>query len=115
IYSLEQLIRFIYPLPSGVNFDNPESARQAMSRMPACMFIVLLCAHEFGSFIAGLAASLLSGRGTSTSSLIAGALVMLVGIWGMVVIYPPLWYVITSIPLYIPFAYLGYRVVRKKM
>ena len=115
IFLLEALSAMIYPPPSGTNIKDPESVRFMMGHMPDAAFLMVLLAYILGCFSGGMVASFISGRKKPTASIIVGCIVFVSGILNVVSLPgQPVWFIVVSFILYIPFAYIGYLVVRKK-
>ncbi|MDB5284318.1 MAG: hypothetical protein JWO06_3393 [Bacteroidota bacterium] len=104
----------LYPPPSIKDYNNAQALERIMSQMPVKAFLWLLVGYALGSFAGGATATAISGRQMSAPALITGGIVMIGGIMDLVQIPHPLWFVIVSLFMYIPFAALGYFVMKKK-
>lgn len=101
------------PPPAGVDPNDLESIKSNMHLYEFKHFIVPYLAHILGSFIAGMIAAQISN--SKIISLIAGGIFI---IGGAMVIYmipeTPVWFSLVDLASYIPAAYLGYLVGRRK-
>ena len=104
----------IYPPASASDFSNAQVLDKLMSKMPIGEFIWLLAGYAIGSFAGGITATLVSGRDINGPAVITGGIVMVGGILNLLDIPHPFWFSITSLLMYVPFAFLGYLVARKK-
>lgn len=103
-----------YPLPINVDITNKTLLEAAIRDMPTNAFVLLLINYTVSSFIGGLAAALISGRTVLRPSIIVGVVLTLAGMYNVLTLRHPLWFTIVNLFIYIPFAYFGFLVVRKK-
>jgi predicted MFS family arabinose efflux permease len=114
VMGFEYLGGFLFQHPD-VDMKNPTTISDSMASMPIAAFLWVLLGYAVSSFIGGLIASLISGRTKVQPALIVGAMLMVGGIMMIIVIpYHPLWFIIASVFAYIPFAWFGHLLVRKK-
>lgn len=60
-------------------------------------------------------ATFISGRSNMQAALITGAVLMVGGIMNIIMIpYHPQWFIIADVFMYLPFAWIGYMVAKKK-
>ena len=104
----------VYPLPGGTDLYDAESASKALANMPQAFFILLLAGCAVSSFIAGIAATIISKRIYRTPAIVTAFFITAGGIINVLTIHHPMWFSITSCLVYIPFVLLGYLVSRKK-
>jgi hypothetical protein len=107
-------IHNLYPLPPGTDLHDPESLARVMAQMPVNAFILLLLNYIVCSFLSGLIAALVSGRVTVRPSFIVGLVLTLAGLYNTFSLPHPLWFSILNILVYLPMAWLGYLVVKRK-
>ena len=106
----------LYPLPEGVDVNDPDSLRAYIPKMALGAFMMVLLAHQSGAFFGSIAAVLVL-RKTGHSmrlGLIVGALVMVLGIMNLFMLPHPTWFAILDTVLYIPLALLGAKLVMRK-
>ena len=108
----EMAIHHLYPLPNGTDLYDVDSVAKYIAQLPLNAFILLLLNYSICSFFAGLAATLLSKRITTTPPLVVGAVLTLAGLYNVINLPQPLWFSILNLLVYLPFVYLGYLVVR---
>jgi hypothetical protein len=112
IFAIESLSHRLYPPPAGLNVREPAALKAFIATLPIGAFLMVLLAYALGSLVGGMVATLIAGRGTSRPALFVGGLLMLFGVMDLVVIPHPLWFVIVSLLIYVPCAWLGSRLVR---
>ena len=114
ITGFEYLGGFLFQHPA-IDIKNPTTISDMMASMPIAAFLWILLGYVVSSFVGGMTASLISGRTKVQPSLIVGAVLMAGGFMTIIKIpYHPLWFIIASIFVYVPFAALGHLLVRPK-
>ncbi|HWB63575.1 MAG TPA: hypothetical protein VG603_08715 [Chitinophagales bacterium] len=104
----------LFPPPVMPATQNPQDLAGIMDKMPPMAFAWLLLGYAVGSFAGGAVATGTSGRETFWSAVITGLIVMAGGVMNLVQIHHPLWFVIISQFVYVPFALLGFAALHKK-
>jgi len=112
IFLAEMLSGKLYS-PPGTDFNNPDSVKKMMELLPTGAFLIVLLGYAFASFAGGITATLIGGKEQSRSALITGGVLMVGGIMNLIELHHPAWFVVVDLCLYIPFAYLGFLVVKK--
>ena len=97
----------LYPLPAGVDPDNPESIRAAIPTLPLGSFVFLLAAWALGAMHGGGFAAYLSRGPRVLHGLIVGAILMAYAIYQLYVFGGPTWFTVTGVLLFLPCAYIG--------
>lgn len=110
----EQGVHTMYPFDAGLDLHDRDSVARAMAAMPLAAFVMLLVNYVICSFGAGLAATMVAGRTTARPAVVVGIVLTLAGLYNVLNLPHPLWFIICSIPAYLPAAYIGYAVVKKK-
>ncbi len=110
----ENLVGKLYPLPAGIDQNNVEALAKAVAAMPKAAFELLLLNYAISSFVAGLAATLVAGRTMMRPAVIVGVIMTLGGLFN-VLTFPkqPVWFSVSNLLVYLPFAIVGYVTVRK--
>ena len=105
----ERLLQLKYPLPPGL------SLRDAVAAMPVSAFAFLLLGYSVASLCAGLVATMVSGRENIRPAIIVGIIITSGGVFNNISVPgQPQWFSIISLLAYLPFAMLGYLLVRKR-
>ncbi len=114
IMGFEQLGGLLFKTPAIDPKDN-KTISDMMQHMPIAAFLWLLLGYAVSSFLGGLIATFISGRKQSQPAMIVGAFLLVGGIMNFIMIpYHPIWVMITAVLLFIPCAWLGYLVAKKK-
>ena len=114
VMGFEYIGGHIFQRPQG-DMKDPKAISDMMASMPITAFLWILLGYAISSFVGGLIATLISGRYKATPALIVGAVLMGGGIMNIIMIpYHPFWFMICDILVFLPFAWLGYFLVRAK-
>ncbi|MCW3104096.1 MAG: hypothetical protein JWO09_2536 [Bacteroidetes bacterium] len=107
IISLEVLGHVIYPMPAGMNLNDPEAINAYTSAAPSIVFILLVLSYALGSLVGGLIASAMAPVNKMANAITVGGILMGLGAYNLFMIPHPVWTIIISIFLFIPCSYLG--------
>ena len=110
IMGLHYLGMEFYPLPEGTNMNDMKAIAEYMGIAPTGALLFVVLAHIGGTFIAGISTGLIANNLIPTY--IVGGFFTLAGIYNLAVLPHPIWFNIEAI-LYLPAAYLGYKLVAK--
>lgn len=114
IIGFESVSGFLFKTP-GLDPRNPQTVSDMMASMPLAAFLWLLLGYAVSAFAGGVVATFLSGRNNVQPALIVGAALTVGGIMNLIAIpYHPLWFMITNVLIYLPFAWVGYLITKKK-
>lgn len=104
----------IFPLPSGVDFNDRAAMSRAMGSMPTGGFVVLLLSYILGALAGGwLAARRAPGRPV-LHAMIVGVLLLAAGVMNFVSIPHPLWVTVVGLLIFLPMAWLGASLARPR-
>lgn len=109
---IEHLGQLIFP--DEIAFwseTNSTDTTDFLAAIPANRMMIILLAYLLGSFIAGSVSAIITGQ--IQFALLPGMILLLFGILQVVFIPHPMWFVIVSLCIYLPAAYLGGVVVIK--
>ena len=114
ILGFEQLGGVIFKTP-GLDPRNPKTISDMMTNMPIAAFVWLLLGYAVSAFLGGLVATFIAGRNNVQPALIVGTFLTVGGIMNLIMIpYHPVWFMVVSILIYVPFAWLGYMAAKAK-
>ena len=105
----------LYPLLPGTDKYDADSLAKSIKLLPDNAFMLLLLNSVVSSFLAGIISSLVSLRTTMRPPLVVGFVLMLAGLYDVLNLPEPTWFIVANLLVYMPAAYLGYLVVRKKV
>ncbi len=104
---LEQLVPLLYPVPAHIEPMSKEAVEDMIKGMPAGAFCCLLTAYAFGTFTGAFLGGLISRKNRMQVSLFVGTIILAGGIVNFTMLKHPLWFVVVSLIIYLPSAYLG--------
>ena len=104
---------YMHPMPKGIDPMNKEAMMRLMGQMPVTFFLWLLLSYVVSSFIGGLVASLIIGRRNRVPAMIVGIILTIGGVFNLMEIPHPIWFVVLSTICYIPCAWFGFRTVKR--
>jgi len=108
------IVLHFYPLPTGTDMYDQDSAARAFKLMPAKGLYMMLANYCITSLIGGIIATLVSKRGSKNPALVVGAVLTSGAVWYYFLLHEPLWFFLLALLTYLPFTYFGYLLVRKK-
>ena len=95
------------------NITEPEAFAAFIETLPLGAFLLLLFAHSCGSIIAAFIATILSGHARPTTAMAIGIIMLAGGVINLIRIPHPIWYQISEGIIYLPAAFLGYKLYLK--
>ena len=104
----------MYPLLPGTDKYDADSLARSIKLLPDKGFMLLLINSAVCAFFAGLIATVVSARTTIRPPLVVGFVLMLSGLYNVIYLSEPVWFAVSDLLVYMPFAWLGYLIVRKK-
>lgn len=100
--------------PAAIEFQSETNAQDSidfLAAIPANRLFFILLAYFLGSFSAGAVSAIIVRQ--TQLALIPGMILLLLGILQVTFIPHPLWFIIFSLSIYLPAAYLGGIVIIK--
>ena len=116
IYSMHLLGHAIYPLPEGVDMNNSEQLAAYIPKMPLGALLMVLLAHQAGSFAGSILACGLRRKSGHVMRIgwVVGGLFLVFGVLNLFMLPHPVWFAVVDTLLYIPVALVGARLVMPK-
>lgn len=108
IYLVESIGHKIYTLPENFDWTDPEVIESHIASLPIGAFVVVLLAYILGSFAGGFMAAVYKNSGLP-NVIAVGIVLLLLGLLNMLMIQHPTWFLVVSLMIYVPSAYLGGR------
>ena len=119
--AMHYLSMVFYPLPEGVTMEDAEALNKYMEIAPLGAMLLVIVSHAMGSFIGALVATLLSQISKWKNStafkyqwIIIGLIFTYAGWYNLESLTHPDWFKIDLL-FYLPAAYLGYKLVAKRV
>jgi hypothetical protein len=97
----------VYPLPPGVNPEDPASLRAAMVDLSTGALLLVLLGWTVGTFAGAWVTARRSDRSPIAHGLTLGALCLVGGVVNMLTLPHPVWFWIAGVAVFLPAAYLG--------
>ena len=107
---LEVVGHLVFPPPPGIDLHDPQQLQAIMDQLPLGALLSVLVAWGGGIFAGGCVAAMLARTNQLTHALIVGGVQMLAGIVSMILIPHPFWFIVASLAIVVPCAWLGARV-----
>lgn len=105
----------VVPAPPGMDTTTTEGLRAAMPLMGPAHFVFPFLAHALGTLAGAFIATLVVGRVSRVPALVIGLLFMAGGIAACFMLPAPRWFEVLDVLLaYLPFAWLGYVLARRR-
>ncbi len=109
IWATELIGSQIYPLPPGVNPEDPASLRAAMVDLPLGALLLVLFGWTVGTFAGAWITARRVDRAPIAHGLTLGAFALVGGVVNMLTLPHPVWFWIAGVAVFLPAAYLGAR------
>lgn len=107
VWVMELLGSLIYPLPAGMNPDDPAAVKAAMANLPAGALLLVLLGWIVGTFAGAWITALRAARAPIGHGLLLGGLFLVGAVVNMLMIPHPVWFWIVGLAIFLPSAYLG--------
>jgi hypothetical protein len=104
---LEMLDSSIYKLPPGLDSNNIEALKIYIASLPVWALLLLLLNYALASFAGGMVAGLISRQMRQPVTI--GVLLTMANIINLHELPHPMWFMVLSSILYVPFAFIGGR------
>ncbi len=104
----------LFPAPSGLDYTNKAELRVFIDSLPIAAFISMLFVFALSAFIGGVVTGKIAKSNWQRLCFITGIILLVTNIINMFVIPQPVWFNIASITLYIPFSYIGGRIINQR-
>jgi hypothetical protein len=110
----EKGIHLSYPPPAGLDYHDKAALAQYSAQIPTQEFLLLLANYAVCSLVGGIMATTVSGRDGKAYAIIVGIVLTLAEVFNVMMMPQPFWFSAMSLLMHLPFAFLGYLLVRKK-
>ena len=105
---LQSIGHQMYPPPEGIDPADREAFAEVVRQMPVPALLMVLLAYAVGTFFGAWLAARIAGR--PFPALLVGGVMMLAGISNLTLIPHPLWFMVLSVLVFVPSAWLASRV-----
>lgn len=107
IFAIQALNLFVYPPPPGFDMNDPAAVAAFVGAAPASAMLVVLASYAAGTVAGAWVAARVAGHAHAAHGLIIGALFLLAGIWNVVTLPHPLWFVVACLGIFLPAGWFG--------
>ncbi|WP_422928054.1 hypothetical protein [Singulisphaera sp. PoT] len=97
----------LYPLPPGIDWEDPLAVQKALAAIPLGALLLVLLAWALGSFVAGWVSARVAKGAPRAYATGFGFLFLAFAIVNLVTIPHPVWFAAVAVVLPLPAAYLG--------
>lgn len=97
----------LYPLPAGVNMQDPEAFKSFIADAPVSLHLIILLNYGLACFLGALTAASIATEKKINKAMSLGGIFMGVGMFSLISLSHPIWVVIASVFVFLPFAYFG--------
>ncbi|QCO67418.1 hypothetical protein E5843_05800 [Luteimonas yindakuii] len=105
----------VIPPPAGADMTTAEGIRAALPQLEPRHFLFPFLAHAIGTLVGAFTAAKIASRFKPTAALIVGVLFFVGGVLAARMIPAPTWFIaVDLIGAYLPFAWLGYLMARRR-
>ncbi len=106
--------RVLYPglAEAAAGMTDREAIRELLAGAPTGAFLVIIGGWILGGIAGGWTAARLSGGASIGHGLALGVLLTLAGIANNLMLPPPLWFWVASLPVFLPATYAGARLAQ---
>ena len=103
----EGITHNIFPLPTTVNINDPESIKTYITTAPASFHLAILIIYALASLLGSFIAAIVALGNKMSRAITVGGILMGLGIFNLVSLSHPVWAIVCGLFVFIPFAYLG--------
>ena len=114
IMLVEMFGHVIYPPPAEFDPADSDSIKMLIELAPAGALMMVVLAYVLGSLVGGAVAALIKGKNKLYRAMIVGIILMIAGIFNLASNPHPVWFWVLCLLIFVPFAYLGGRLVVKR-
>jgi hypothetical protein len=101
----------VVPPPVDLKIENFDALRAYVASAPPKVFYLLLAAWAGGAFVGGFVAGLVAERRKELHAFVVGLIQTALAGWQLSMIPHPTWVVVIGLTLFVPFAWLGGRIL----
>ena len=95
------------PLPASVDLKNILSVKAYIASAPASLHLMILLIYAAGCLAGGMVSSMIAADKKLSKANTVGGILLGFGIYSLLNVGHPMWVIIVSIFVFLPFAYFG--------
>ncbi|MDP2386264.1 MAG: hypothetical protein Q8M29_07825 [Bacteroidota bacterium] len=109
---VEMIGHMIFATPVPADMKTKEEMAAYVANLPLGAFMSVLIAMALGSFTGGFVATKINKENGKVNSTLVAIILMTLGIVNLVMIPHPTWFMVVNLLLYVPFAWIGFRLAK---
>lgn len=114
LFLIEMLSHALYPLPEGINFQDPEAVKKMMEMMPSGALAIVLFGGFAAGLVGGIVSSMIAKENKLMSAIIMASVLTVLGVMNAFMLPHPVWFKIGTCVVYFAGAYLGNMIIMKR-
>ena len=111
---LEYINSRIFPFPVNIDMKDPAAIKAAIDAMPLAAKLLHILCYFIASIVGGMVATKLIKSESKNPALIVGGILTFLGLVNTVAMGEDIWMSVLTLHIYIPGAYLGYKIIAGK-
>jgi hypothetical protein len=104
----------MYPVMDSIDPANQEALKTIIASLPIGALLMILLGWAIGALVAGMVTTLIIRQNALRPALYAGGVLMAAGIINLFLIPSPVWFMVATVLLFLPAAWLGHKLVARK-
>ena len=114
VWATQMIENYMYPAPPNFNVEDKEALAQLIANAPIGAKLMIIFGYIAGSFVGGLLTQLIAQSRHLIPSICVGLVLLIAGIINITSIPHPTWMAVVILLVFVPFAFLGGFVQRRK-
>lgn len=111
IFVVQLIGHKVYPVAGTVDISDKEAMAAFVASLPMGALLFVIAAYAAGSFVGGALAAFIGRGARLRHALVVGLFLLVSGVMNLVAIPHPVWFSVLTVLVFLPFAWLGGRVV----
>ena len=112
-YFVQSVSDRLFPLPPDLDITDFEAMKAHVATLPPLAFVIVLVAHFAGALFGGMVGAKVASSHQFKIALFIGAFMLAMGVLNLLTIPHPIWFMVADMFMYLPGAYLGYRIYQR--
>jgi len=109
VWTVQSINSRLFPLPEGIDIGSMEQMKEYVQTLPSGAFIMVLLSHLLGALGGAWVGCIVADRYFLKIALIIAAFLLVMGLYNLLIIPHPLWFMIADIPSYAIGALIGHK------
>jgi hypothetical protein len=105
----------VFPFPENIDMKDPLAIKAAIAAMPLEAKLLHILSYFVASIVGGVVSTKLINSESKNPALIVGGILTFLGLVNTVAMGEEIWMSVLTLLIYIPGAYLGFKLMERKM